>query len=814
MANLALYPPIVDSYTPAFIAGEEAICRVYFSLSSFNIRSDFETVQATVVKQDSGISVVNDTVDDVIKGRYRATGIILNLVPTKVSGKDNLYYIDILNSDLKSVDDENHYQGWIPGWIYKIQLRLSTVTYEGDGRDQAQWLNLHGADFSEWSTINITKAIGKETITIYNFNFEGINTDDITYLTELNFYGYYKNEDSSELLNNYRIVTELEDSGVIPAKNDKNSLQYFTYVFKKDYELHTPYTITFTYETINKYTNTYVLNFILEEGGAPFNSVKALTYEEDPSFMQDFTTPSLEQDNGGILLKLYSEEDTPYIGSMCIRRSDNKSNFTEWSDISIINLKNESVNDIPPFYDLTIESGVFYKYGVQFIDTLGYRTALNKNETISLREFEFSFLLGENGKQLKLKFNNEMNNFKINVSESKTDTLGGKFSFFSRNGDTYYKSFPINGLISFNMDDNNLFTSRSELFGESLYKYDQYRKQHSLIYDYIYEKAFRDKVLEFLYDGKYKLFKSPTEGNIIVRLMEINCSPTRAVNRMIYSFSCNAYEADDFTLENCLKYNFYHLNDFSSDIFEEVESHSTKVSFTITKGADLIELLVAQLKTYVEIEGITYSKEVCKIYNIMLSFQNTAPSNIHKISCNNNNINIYDESIYDLSDYLAFEPSKDSLKVLDDVSEIIVDVYCDYDTINKVYQTSTESGEISRNYGKTTGQIDEIFNANEDIYEIIYDKLYFESSTLRNELYTLDRIIIEAPQYATFMLNDEEIMIGETGLYISPSDNEIHYDSITYLGMKDAGSGSIVATPCAALVTYQGIYVKKILKES
>ena len=89
-----------------------------------------------------GVKVVN-TANDVPNGRYRATGIILNLIPQRdESLGDNYYYIVINNDDLKSSVTLNGttYTGWIPGWTYKIQLRLSTVTYPGGTTKQAAWL--------------------------------------------------------------------------------------------------------------------------------------------------------------------------------------------------------------------------------------------------------------------------------------------------------------------------------------------------------------------------------------------------------------------------------------------------------------------------------------------------------------------------------------------------------------------------------------------------------------------------------------------------------------------------------------------------
>jgi hypothetical protein len=130
MASRVLYPPVVNSYMPAFVASVKSAteteyrnntyCRVYFSLSKFNASSDFKSVHISVTKQDSGSSVVNTTNGE---GRFRATGIIIpkknNNVIVQVPDKENLFYVDILNEDIRD--------GWTAGWIYKIQLRLSSI---------------------------------------------------------------------------------------------------------------------------------------------------------------------------------------------------------------------------------------------------------------------------------------------------------------------------------------------------------------------------------------------------------------------------------------------------------------------------------------------------------------------------------------------------------------------------------------------------------------------------------------------------------------------------------------------------------------
>ena len=71
--------------------------------------------------------------------------------------------------------------------------------------------------------------------------------------------------------------------------------------------------------------------------------------------------------------------------------------------------------------------------------------------------FEDMFLT--NGyKQLKIQFNPQVSNFKYNVTESQQVTLGSKFPFIKRNGDNYFRSFSISGLISALADFSDWYT--------------------------------------------------------------------------------------------------------------------------------------------------------------------------------------------------------------------------------------------------------------------------------------------------------------------------------------------------------------------
>ena len=60
--------------------------------------------------------------------------------------------------------------------------------------------------------------------------------------------------------------------------------------------------------------------------------------------------------------------------------------------------------------------------------------------------------------------------------------------------------------------------------------------------------------MDFLYANKVRLFRSATEGNILVKIMDINFTPNSTLGRRIYSFTATAYEVDAATIKNYDKY--------------------------------------------------------------------------------------------------------------------------------------------------------------------------------------------------------------------------------------------------------------------
>lgn len=66
--------------------------------------------------------------------------------------------------------------------------------------------------------------------------------------------------------------------------------------------------------------------------------------------------------------------------------------------------------------------------------------------------------------------------------------------------------------------------------------------------------------MDFLYANDVKIFRSLTEGNILVKLMNITLTPVTQLGRLLYSVSANAIEIDKNTFDNLFKYNLINEN--------------------------------------------------------------------------------------------------------------------------------------------------------------------------------------------------------------------------------------------------------------
>ena len=539
--NINLYPPIVDTYIPAFLTDSETdkdICRIYFILSQFNTMEDIKNVQVTVRSQYTNLSVLN-------KSKYPSEVMLTSIQEDTNRTSDDRYYIELNKTDIQGGQFEiNQY--------YKVQMRFTHVDAAEVSLATPQaidgWLAANINLFSEWSTVCLIRGISTPQLVVSGFTIEGgeiswANYNPIIYGT-LSF----ENEEETEKLKSYQVKLYDENNNLLTD----SGLQYtntnsFSYGLNYNFVAGAAYKFTIECTTMNLYSAIATYEF---------------TTTTEESEILDFTfMAETDEDNGRVILTIKKSNITDgFTGELVLRRTSNKTNFTIWEDLKTYTYEGATAIK-ETFNDMTIESGVWYKYYLQKRSN-GVAASTKYIKTPVMVIFDDMFLTTKD-RQLKIKFNPTVSSFKRTIQESRTDTLGSQFPFVRRNGYANYAQFPIGGLISFQIDESELFTSLEELFGKHLYLYTDYNDDHKITEanNIVYEKLFKDKVIEFLYSEQPKLFRSATEGNFIVKVMDASFSPNATLGRRIVSFTATAYEVAECNIDNFKKYNILEGND-------------------------------------------------------------------------------------------------------------------------------------------------------------------------------------------------------------------------------------------------------------
>lgn len=434
--------------------------------------------------------------------------------------------------------------------FYKIQLAYQ-------GKDEV---------IGYYSTVGVIRYTNAPTINISNL-IEGVYNS-----TPDRYIGVYSNQDIQEKVYSYRFIIYDENNNIYEDSGHKiHNHDYDTYrnrstdefYPKKSLNLSKPYSIVYEVTTVNGLVVRSNRFYLKDLDTEPLNSNIAIeaSLDEENAYVQ-------------IMAKMTEGFDVPN-GSFMITRACSKDNYSSWKEIKRFVLENSSLKNSLIFRDYTIEHGYSYKYGIQQYNKYNYKS--NREETLPLEiKFEHIYLF-DGEKQLKIKFNPKVSNYKETFQEQKITTLGAKYPYFLRNGASRFKELTVNGLISYLSDEQELFMSSDELFVEELQLITPDQKRDNFSYEYtpnkknmnntrlddsniLAERKFRDKVLEFLNDGKPKVFKSSTEGNMIVRCMNNTLTPNDTLGRMLYTFNSALTEIEDYTWENLIKYDLIDIS--------------------------------------------------------------------------------------------------------------------------------------------------------------------------------------------------------------------------------------------------------------
>lgn len=540
-----IYPPIIDSYMPVFDREKE--CRIYFSLSIYNNLNDINInqVQVTVNDQYTNKNLLIDPIGITIKPIIE---------DTEKTGEDR-YYISLVGNDLaKGQFELNKY--------YKIQLRFANSDTIIPFPLNSGWINNNLKNFSEWSSVCLIKAIIPPTIFLTEFNTVSELTRFPSSFIKVTGKAIFDEEETETLKSyNISIFSKITKEKIYESNeiftDTISALNIINFTIPIEFEKNIPYILKFKYTTRNLYSAINSYDFIITE-----------------DYVQKLDINSairLDEENARMIIDIIPKK---FRGNILIKRTDSKSKFIIWETVKILNIKDDNIYT---WNDYTIEAGVWYKYSVMEGHASGLQgaaTYLNIDPILAF--FEYSYLVDQEC-QLKIKFDANISSLKKTISESKIDTIGSQFPFFVRNGNIKYTEFPISGIISYLTDEDEIFTSKNSLITnpDELQTYrDKYRVND--YNDYLMERGFREQVMEFLENGKEKLFKSLTEGNFIIYLMNVIFSPNTTLGRYIYSFSATAYQIANSTIENYNNHHIQEIGNYMSDL--EIDKIITEYS--------------------------------------------------------------------------------------------------------------------------------------------------------------------------------------------------------------------------------------------
>lgn len=737
-----LYPPMISGTLPAFVGIELTI--------------PFQMNRAVSMNEVSGLCYIIKTIQSNVVIAQGNT--LTDYTKSKVRGcleKGSITF----NVKLKSIINNGTTIQYTlnPGQSYKVQLA---------------YIDNNGV-IGYYSTVGIAKCTTKPNVYIKGFE------DALVGINKTEFIGVYGQEggditekvysyqfkvfdqngnifaDSGELLHNSINDTELNES-------------YDSFTLNKELQKNENYFIQYSITTINNY----------QVSSRTYQIVNRETIDPE---LEASLIAEMDENNGFARISLKGVKDKttgveiPATGAFALLRSSSEDDFNSWNTI----LKFKLVGETPSrelYKDFTVEHGFSYQYAVQQYSD---ETEVRSNKILSdiiYSTFEDSFLYN-NGQLLKIKFNPEVNSFKINTLESKTDTIGSQYPYIFRNGNTYYHEFPIGGLISYLMDEDHLFIDQ---LGNDEIK--DFTKTDLTDYNINIERQFKTKVLEFLTDGEPKLFKSPTEGNFIVRLLNVSLSPEKTLGRMLHSFSGTAYEIDKITFDNLTTYGFIDA--------EPEESEILKWDSITFDGYYKIKGYINDLNTYND-----YLKRSD------LSAKDRAIYEANKQSCLDSinyqialypifelvyyqNIQSYDLSIKDVLSNspaitIRFEGFAPGDKFIIDDEEIVIGITGAYliDHVAPIY--SVKVGELSDNglsqgtitysyYGKQNSKFDTV--ADIQIADLPLDQYYGTEGNILN-LYNDDfKYKITKIYFLRFMKRDVQKLYSKDGnkLYTTP----------------------------------------------
>ncbi len=567
-----LFPPIVEDYLPAFDAQTD------FRKATF--RFYFQPSIANSIRQVKSLML-----------RFRQVNTNLNPLPLntfpyevmwfsdesihqdEVNGK---YYVNVPVDTFLSGNAQTTNPG-VPNYFkgidefYKIQVRFSQHQVRRENGASGRWEYLFSDDgiwvamnnnfmvngygkFSEWSSATLVKPISVPQVGLVGFEGFQENTRDwpVNKMTtaSFNFAGTYKAGDPNELLKKYRFRTiaydytkysnqeaknntVIEDSGWINiGEYDALNINWINRTHFKNKER---FWIELSIETINGFTTSvyYLMEAQFIEFDIPVNL--RIMAVPDLAKVEIFLDTTLV--------------DMRTVDKITILRTSNRTSDMVFDEIVTFQITEPGE---VTYSDYFVEAGVKYKYYIQSVGQDGTKGAVSEYQEVVM-DYDHSWLIGENFLQCSIEYNGAITGYRRARKDTVIETISGAFPVVASNSKVGYIDMNYSCTVTQHMDKENRFGGQySELFGglqdstiDDFYqvhlrdKVDNYKENH------ITEREFRRNFEDWIQDGKAKLYKSSTEGLILVRVVDYKSVPVQQVGRIISNVTFRMVEIAD-----------------------------------------------------------------------------------------------------------------------------------------------------------------------------------------------------------------------------------------------------------------------------
>ena len=665
-----LFPPILAASQPAFVSASSYAIK--FTMPELVSLSSIGHIQIKITKQSNNASIVKTEKypDGIIykkKSDINFANGEVNILDSDLAApgwqQDTYYKVQMrfgADSDLPWLNEGNlkEFYNW-----KTTQITNNTTTYQ---------------TFGEWSTIMVLKCIDKPVIIIPNEQSSGSNgnvqfdsilhaVDTITPLLSGSYgcisnepvdkyrFRIYKNQSTDEtnlFLDTGWLQHNVTQDNVSLDKNwlQENQIKDLIgktpavlstdkYRFKQALSENEQYTLIYSVITKNGYEGSSNPSYF-EVIPSRLNQLIGISLE-----VYDHTN-ALTNEEGCMVLAINFKDNIS--GNFIIIRTDEYSNYTYWEDLCYFT--GIGTKNIVYKTDYTIESGIKYKYAIVKENSAGYRSIplMEKDAPARWVDFQYNYILGTKG-HIRLMYDNTIQSFKKNVLQNKQDTLGGKYPTITKNGYAYYSEFQVEGLISIEQEitdyidaDGFKFKAGDCLVGADKICFSAYSKDNyfhradgsdevgevftyqvnnleninNLTDDYYFvERKYREIIIDFLNDGEYKLYKSPTEGNILVVLTDVSLTPKEELGRLVYSFSATAVEVDEPSLKNLNEFNLINIGEFQEQI-GDTKTICGQVSGLFTESDDIMQAIIKNCHQVIDNSDYEYQFKDLKAISI------------------------------------------------------------------------------------------------------------------------------------------------------------------------------------------------------